>query len=211
MAAGAVRERLPDWIEQMRRIATRQAATGACTVATAMELWAWTFDRLQRMAKDAGDTDARRYAVPLSEALGFLLSARAFVFDVVNADDASLVDICHAHVVRACSECARICAEAVFGSLRHPAWDTDAQVCYRAQEIELLEEYVPGLASTARAYSDVIEADGSHRDKAGPCMRLDGFEEFLQLRAKLDGCLAGGYIAKLRAADGLMREPAIGK
>ena len=108
-----------------------------------------------------------------------------------------------AHVTRACGEAGRICAEIVFGSLRHPAWDTDQQVCYRAQELELLDEYVPGLASTARAYSDVIEADGSHRDKAGPCVRFDGFEEFVQLRSKLDGCLAGGYIARLRAAEAL--------
>jgi hypothetical protein len=155
------------------------------------------------MSKEAGDADAGRYALPLSEALGLLLSARAFVFDVVNAGDAALTDVCHAHVTRACSEAGRICAEIVFGSLRHPAWDTDAQVCYRARELELLEEYVPGLASTARGYSDVIEADGSHPDKAGPCMRFDGVERFVELRSKLDGCLAGGYIAKLRAADAL--------
>ncbi len=203
MRAGALRERLPDWIEQMRRTATGHAATGACTVATAMELWSWTFDRLQRVAREAGEPDGARYALPLSDALGWLLSARAFVFDVVNGEDEALADLCHAYVCRACSECGRICAETVFGSLRHPAWDTDAQVCYRAQELELLDEYMPGLASTARAYSDVIEADGSHRDKAGPCVRFDGYEQFVQLRSKLDGCMAGGYIAKLRAADAL--------
>lgn len=201
MGAVAMRERLPDWIEQMRRAASGHAATGACAVATAMELWSWTFDRIQRLSKGEGEPDATRYAIPLSEALGWLLAARAFVFDVVNGGGESLIDICHAHVTRACGEAGRICAEIVFGSLRHPAWDTDSQVCYRAQELELLDEYVPGLASTARAYSDVIEADGSHRDKAGPCVRFDGFEQFVQLRSKLDGCLAGGYIAKLRAAD----------
>jgi len=204
MGSGALRERLPGWIEQMRRTASAHAATGACTVASAMELWTWTHDRLQRMSQ-AGDADAGRFALPLSEALGLLLSARAFVFDVVNAGDAALADVCHAHVTRACSEAGRICAEIVFGSLRHPAWDTDAQVCYGARELELLEEYVPGLTSTARAYSDVIEADGSHRDKAGPCVRFEGFEEFVQLRSKLDGCLAGGYIARLRAADALTK------
>ncbi len=201
MKAGAVRERLADWVEQMRRVASGHGTTGACTVATAMELWSWTFDRLQRLSKEAGEPDAGRFAVPLSEALGWLLSARAFVFDVVNGNDETLVDLCHAQVTRACSESGRICAELVFGSLRHPAWDTDAQVCYRAQELDVLEEYVPGLASAARAYSDVIEADGSHPDKAGPCVRFDGYEVFVQLRSKLDGCLAGGYIAKLRAAD----------
>jgi hypothetical protein len=67
----------------------------------------------------------------------------------------------------------------------------------------MMEEYVPGLTASARAYSDVIEADGSHPKKAGPCVRFDGLEEFVQLRTRLDACISGGAAARQRAAAAL--------
>jgi hypothetical protein len=203
MGAGALRERLPEWIGQMRRVAGERPATGACAVATAMEVWSWTFDRFERARAEANGAAGDTWSPPLVEALGWLLSSRALVLDTMTGADAALSDVCHAQVARACGEVGRICAELVFGSLRHPAWDADAHTCYHAEDLETLEEYVPGLTSTARAYSDVIEADGSHRAKAGPCVRGDGVEEFIRLRTKLDGCLAGGYTAKTRAAAAL--------
>ena len=203
MGAGGLRQRLPEWIGQMRRVAGERPATGACTVASAMELWAWTFDHLHEGRLPGNLPDAHSYGPPLVEALGALLASRALVLETVPGGDPVSGDVCHAHVARACGEAARILADLVFGSLRHPAWDTDAHTCYHAEDLETLEEYVPGLASTARAYSDVIEADGTHRDKAGPCVRFDGVEEFARLRAKLDGCLAGGHIARTRAAEAL--------
>jgi hypothetical protein len=212
MGAGGLCQRLPDWIATMRRVASEHPGTGACTVATAMELWAWTFDHVRRERSEVNAADVHGESVPLTEALGWLLSSRAFVLEMAqgpyargtgDAMDAALGDVCHAHVVRACGEVARICAELVFGARRHPAWDTDGDACYHAHDLDVVEDYVPGLASTARAYSDVIEADGSHPDKAGPCVRFDGVEEFVRLRSKLDGCLAGGHIARIRAAAAL--------
>lgn len=202
MAAGA-RERLPEWIGQMRQMAGERPATGACAVATAMEVWAWTFDRLERARAESNGALADSGLPPLVEALGWLLSSRALVLDATTAGDTALADVCHAQIVRGCGEVGRICAEIVFGSLRHPRWDADAHTCYHAEDLEVLEEYVPGLASTARAYSDVIEADGSHPAKAGPCVRAEGLEEFVRLRTKLDGCLAGGHLARSRAASAL--------
>ncbi len=202
MAAVALRQRVPDWIGEMRQVADERPATGACAVATAMEVWCWTYDRLERARADEGAGLAGSDLGLLVEALGWLVASRALVLGV-DRDDGPLADLCHAHVGRACGEVGRICAELVFGSLRHPAWDTDAWTCYHAEDLETLEEYVPGLTSTARAYSDVIEADGSHRAKAGPCVRLDGVEEFVRLRAKLDGCLAGSHTARTRAAQAL--------
>ncbi len=203
MGAGALGGRLPDWIGQMRRVASEHPATGACTVATAMEVWSWTAARLERARGESKSAGGDPYSTPLVEALGWLLASRAFVMDALSGGDSALADVCHAHVAHACGEVGRICAELVFGSLRHPAWDTDAHTCYRAEDLDALEEYVAGLTSTARAYSDVIEADGSHPPKAGPCVRFDGVEEFVRLRTKLDGCLAGAHIAKMRAAASL--------
>ncbi len=199
MEAGVLGERLPEWIRQMRRVASEHPATGACTVATAMELWTWTAGRLKRTGGDPGSgTDGA-----LVDALGWLLASRSFVLETIGAGDPVLTDVCHAHVARACGEVGRLCAEVVFGSLRHPAWDADAHTCYSAEDLDAFEEYVPGLASAARAYSDVIEADGSHQPKAGPCVRFEGVEEFVRLRTKLDGCLAGAQIARARARAAL--------
>ena len=41
--------------------------------------------------------------------------------------------------------------------------------------------------------------------KAGPCVKFTGLEEFVRLRAKLDGCLTGARLAKDRAAEALTK------
>jgi hypothetical protein len=49
----------------------------------------------------------------------------------------------------------------------------------------------------------VIESDGSHAHKAGPCVKIAGIEPFTRLRSRMDGCLAGSRLAKDRAARAL--------
>ncbi len=221
MTAATYRDRMPGWIEEMRHAAAQHPGSGACAVATAMEVWSWTIDHVRGEAQAGGRDEApalrgpratpggegavsvSAHAGPLAEALGWLLSSRAFVLESVKGADPSCADVCHAHTARACGEVGRICAQLVFGSLRHPGWDTDADACYCARDLEVLEEYLPGLTSTARAYSDVIEADGSHQDKAGPCVRTTDIGDFVRLRAKLDGCLAGAHTARVRAAKAI--------
>ena len=98
-------------------------------------------------------------------------------------------DLCHVQCARAAGEVGRILAELVFGYRPHPAWNGAArEACYEAEELVALEGMMPGLGSTA---VDVVGADGSHPSKAGPCARFDGVEQFVRLRAKLDGCLTG--------------------
>jgi hypothetical protein len=103
---------------------------------------------------------------------------------------------------RAAGEAGRITAELVFGYRRHLEWDADQQACYQGDDLLALEGIIPGLASTA---ADVIETGGAHPPKAGPCTRFDGVEQFVRLRAKLDGCLSGARLAKDRAADALTK------
>ena len=62
---------------------------------------------------------------------------------------------------------------------------------------------MPGIGASAGGASDVIENDGTHADKAGPCVRFDGYDTFARLRARLDGCLTGARLAKDRAAYAL--------
>jgi alkylation response protein AidB-like acyl-CoA dehydrogenase len=214
------------WIGEMRRLASNRPGTGACTLASAMQLWLWALKHVQT----ATDADgAKLYhksrqgvTFPLADALCWLLAARQFILDVVEletkgAENPALAeglagtvsfftDLCHVQTARAAGECGRICAEIVHGYNRHPAWDeTSCHACYCADELQTLEGIIPGIDGSARAYSDVSEIREPHPPKAGPCARFDGLEAFVRLRAKLDGCLTGCRLAKDRAAEALTK------
>ena len=119
---------------------------------------------------------------------------------------AFLTDLCHVQSARSAGEVGRVCAELVFGYNRHPAWDTEGcATCYQAGDLDAMESLIPGMASLARGYTDVIEQDGAHPPKAGPCARFEGLDQFSRLRARMDGCLTGSQLAKDRAADALTK------
>ena len=212
-----------DWIADMREIASTRPGSGACALATAMQMWLWTVRRLQ-VAKDAqGDalyhSNRQGVTFALADALCWLLAARAFILDVVELDrkgpDNPVVaeglaptvqfftDLCHVQSARAAGEAGRICAELNFGYNRHPSWDEDGEkYCYHSDDLIALEAVMPGLATVA---IDVVGADGVHPKKAGPCAKSDGLETFVRLRTKLDTCLTGSQLAKDRAADSLAK------
>jgi hypothetical protein len=97
----------------------------------------------------------------------------------------------------------RICAELVFGYNRHPSWEAEGGACFQGEGLDDMEPIIPGIGASARVMTDVVEADGSHAPKAGPCVRFKGMETFTRLRGKLDGCLTGSRLAKDRAAQAL--------
>ena len=212
------------WVQEMRTIASDRPGTGACTLGTAMQLWLWTLKFLQD-AKDAAG--ARLYhktrqsvTFPLADALCWLLASRCQILDVLELERVGaqnpavaaglpgtlqfLTDLCHVQAARAAGEVGRVCAELVHGYKRHPAWTGEScRACYGAEDLDVLEGVIPGIASSARTYSDVTEVGQSHAAKAGPCVCFDGLEPFLRLRSKLDGCLTGSRLAKDRAAESL--------
>ena len=212
------------WIREMRTIAGRRPGTGACTLASAMHVWRWTLAHL-RAAVDADGarlyrTSRQGVTFPLADALCWLLASRYQILDVLELEaraaehpelaDAApgfirfFTDLCHVQAARAAGEVARIAAELVYGYNRHPAWDdAGAPGCCGADLADEIEGVIPGFAASARVYMDVIEADGSHAPKAGPCVRAPGLQGFEILRAKLDGCLTGARLAKDRAAEAL--------
>jgi alkylation response protein AidB-like acyl-CoA dehydrogenase len=214
------------WTADMRRIASERPGTGACTLATAMQLWFWT---LQHMLEGKDADGAKLYhktrqgvTFALADALCWLLAARQFILDVIELDTkgaanpaladglagtvAFFTDLCHVQSARAAGETGRICAEIVHGYNRHPAWDeTSCHACYCAEELDTLEGLIPGIASSARSVSDVAEENQTHPLKAGPCVKFAGLEDFVRLRAKLDGCLTGCRLAKDRAAEALTK------
>jgi hypothetical protein len=208
----------------MRAIASDHPGTGACTLATAMQLWLWTLEHLQSHTDALG---AKLYhgtrqgvTFPLADALCWLLAARYQILDVLELKAKApnhptlaegidgyinfFTDLCHVQSTRTAGEVGRICAELVHGYNKHPAWTGEScHACYAAEDLDALEGIIPGIASSARSVSDVIEPGALHPAKAGPCVCTTGLEGFSRLRAKLDSCMTGSRLAKDRAADAL--------
>jgi hypothetical protein len=207
------------WTREMRKIASDRPGSGACTLASAMNLWGWTLNYLQKSTDAAGGKlyHGQRQGVTfaLADALSWLMASRCQILDVLEletrgATDAVaaegldgtvqfLSDLCHTQAAQAAGEVSRICAELVFGYNRHPAWDDeDHRKCFVESELEELEETMGGIMAMA---IDVLRADRSHPLKAGPCAGCSGSTEFLRLQSKVTTCLTGSRLAKDRAAD----------
>jgi hypothetical protein len=212
------------WILEMRKTASDRPGSGACNLATAMKLWIWTLEHLQR-AKDANGAPlykGQRQGVTfsLADALCWILAARQQILDVIELEEKGsmsaidpeglkgfvdfFTDLCHVQVAKTSGEVGRICSELVYGYNRHPAWDDESKhSCFNPSELAVLEGVVPGISGTAGYYSDVIEDDETHPVKAGPCARFDGYEEYARIRMKMEGCLTGSRLAKDRASKAL--------
>jgi len=209
---------LAAWAKELRHVAAAHPGAGACTIASAIELWLWTFHHLEG-ARDADGqklfTSPRQgVSFKLADALSWLVAARMQVMDAValaEQGQAALgealpgtarffADLCHVQAARAGGEVGRVCAELVHGYNRHPAWDAEARhECWSAEGAEAMEGIVPGLAGCA---GDTPE---HHADKEGPCASCRGITDFRTLRVKLDGCLTGAMLAKDRAAEAVSK------
>jgi hypothetical protein len=192
---------LPVWMRELREGAAACPDTGACTVATALRVWSWSMQHL-RATPQAIDE--------LIDTLCPLLAARSLALESQGSapvTEASLRrDLSHVYAARVSALAGATCAELVFGYRRHLVWDAEGcEACYAADELDDLEAMIPGMASGARTTPDVIEADGSHAAKEGPCVRFDGVDTFMKMRNRLDGCLTGARIAKDRAAAAIVR------
>jgi len=182
------------WIRELRDAASSHPESGACTVATALQLWSWTIRHLRGNEAIADE---------LAEIVCPLLAARCLALDVANGESPQLRrDLAHAFAAHAAAHAGAACAELVFGYRRHLVWDAEGcAACYGIEELDDLEALMPGIASAAGL--DVVGGDGSHPAKAGPCTRFDDVDGFMHLRRRLDGCLTGARVARDRAALGI--------
>lgn len=207
------------WSKEMRHVASHRPGTGACTLASAMQMWLWTLNHLQNSTDPSGSKlyHGQRQGVTfaMADALCWLLASRCQILDVLEletrgADDNSLAELlpgtveflselCHVQAAKAAGEVNRICAELVFGYKRHPSWkDAGCSECFSADEIEEFEETMPGITAMVL---DVLKSDGGHPEKAGPCATCARESDFLNLQSKLSRCLSGSRLAKDRAAE----------
>jgi alkylation response protein AidB-like acyl-CoA dehydrogenase len=211
------------WIREMRTIASKRPGTGACALASAMNLWLWTLDHLQAATDAEGSrlyqSGRQGVTFALADAIGWLLSARQLILDVVELEEKGAAnpaladglagtlrfyqDLAHAQVGRSAGEVGRICAELVYGYRRHPAWDEEGyQGCFTSDDLIGIESLVPGFGGYQPI--DTLGDNLSHPAKAGPCPGARGLEFFIKLRTKLDSCLTGSQLAKDRAARSLI-------
>ena len=180
------------WIVELRRIGAGRPDTGACTVATAMELWSWTLAYLQKNTDALGAKlyhgNRQGVTFPLADALCWLLASRLQILDVLELAAkgpanpvvaeglAGLVnfftDLCAVQAASAAGESARLCAELVYGYNALPACTDENCACGQADET--------GVVAAA-------------------------LEPFVRLRAKLDASLSGSRLAKDRAAEALTK------
>jgi alkylation response protein AidB-like acyl-CoA dehydrogenase len=208
------------WTADMRRIASHRPGTGACTLASAMNLWLWTLNYLQKAVDPDGNKlyHGQRQGVTfaLADALCWILASRYQILDVLELESegetnpevseqltgtiAFLSDLCHVQAAQGAGEVSRICGELVFGYNPHPLWEDESHKgCFLASELEAYEETMSGITAIA---VDVLASDGSHPLKAGPCAGCaSNSGEFLRLQNKLTTCLSGSRLAKDRAAD----------
>jgi alkylation response protein AidB-like acyl-CoA dehydrogenase len=149
---------LENWIGGMRTIASSHPGTGACALATAMQMWLWTLRHLQE-AKDADG--ARLYTsnrqgvtFPLADALGWLLAARQFILDVLELEHKGPGN--------------PTIAEGLAGTLQFYR-----DLCH---------------VESARAYTDGTDPGEEHPAKAGPCVCFEGFEAFTKMRTSRRTC-----------------------
>ena len=82
------------WIGEMRCIAARRPGTGACTLASAMQMWQWTLNHLQKATDADGDKlyHGQRQGVTfaMADALCWLLASHRQILDVWNWKSAGL-------------------------------------------------------------------------------------------------------------------------
>ena len=180
-----------DSLRELREIASLFPDSGACTLATALKLWLWTSAYLGPEQNE----EMNEIATPL-------LAARALILESLTADKAAL-DLAHVYAAHASTRAGAACAELVYGYRKHLLWDAEGcATCYVADDLDELEAFMPGIACGAGSTIDVINADGSHPAKRGPCANNEGLEVFVRLRNRLDQCLTGARFAKERLAGG---------
>ena len=218
------------WIHEMHQVASELPGTGACSIGSALDLWLWTYLHITESTGNDGPPCGPGELEALADALTGLLSARTMVLAAhcqaspdgereemadsmqgssnmgipIEGFETFYADMCHVQTAKAAGEAGQICAELVFGRRLHPTWDKSCESCIQAEEIDALEGIMPGISYGARLTGDVMETDGSHAEKAGPCARLGELEGFVTRRTKLDGCLSGSWLAKQRAAQALL-------
>lgn len=169
------------WIKQLRRLGAENPGMGAYSLAAVFELWQWTMDYLQE-TKDADDRKiyhGKRQGVTfaMADALGWLLGPYYLMLDVLELKEKGAFNPILAEgledLVSFYKDMAHVQAVRAAGEA--------ARIC---------TELVYGYAE-------------SPKDCGGEGCRPTGLDEFVSLKAKVDGCMTGARLAKDRAGKAI--------
>ena len=171
-------DRWKKWTDEMQGLG-RERRAGARSVAAGMELWFWTYTFLQQSSDDECGklftSHSQGITFPLADALCWLLAARQFVLDVDElankTSDAHGIPGNASDTVRFYDDLCQVQSARAAGEA--------ARICAE-------------LTFGHRAEVD------KRKDKNSTATGT--MNDFLDLRAKLDVCLAGLQLAKSRAA-----------
>src|SRR5512134_2483399 len=76
------------WIRELRHVAAEHPGTGACALASAMELWKWSYRHLEGATDADGDrllsSPRQGVTFKLADALAWLMASRMQILDVVR-------------------------------------------------------------------------------------------------------------------------------
>lgn len=187
MTSEVFRHILAAWTKQMQRAGKEVPGLGGFVIASAMELWQYTMDYLQKTKDGNGKKlyHNKRQGVTfaMADALGWLLGPYYFATDVMELiekgpmsptlaeglDDLTgfYKDVCHVQAARAAGEVARICSELVYGFNTCKCDEPDGQ-----------------LGDQSQCTNEELKA-------------------FRELKAKVDMCMAGSRMAKDRAGSAM--------
>ncbi len=126
---------LKKWISELKNISVNKAGIGANTLATAMELWLYLIEKVQKQKDDNGAkiySSSRQAATfPLADALCWLLASRYFIRDIIELEEKGpqnaavaeglegtvnfFTDLSAVQSARAAMEVSKICTELFYG------------------------------------------------------------------------------------------------
>ncbi|WP_147821013.1 acyl-CoA dehydrogenase family protein [Salidesulfovibrio onnuriiensis] len=169
------------WIKQLRRLGSENQGLGAYSLAAAFELWQWTMTYLH----EAKDVEGRKLyhgkrqgvTFAMADALGWLLGPYYLVQDVLELKDKGPMSPTLADGIEDLG--------AFYTDMAH------VQAVRAAGEaVRICTELVYGYAEPAG-------------DCCGQGCHPAGLDEFVSLKAKVDGCMTGARLAKDRAGKAL--------
>ena len=200
------------WIQELRSRHAISPGTGACTLASAMELWLWTLNHLQTArTRTAKLYQSARQGVtfPLADALCWLLASRCQILDLLELRDPGTREPVAGRGTRkawsissATSATCRPPVPPAKSAASAPNWSTVTDGIRRGPAIAAapatgrgprrLGRHHPGHRRFRHGpYGDVTEPGQEHPAKAGPCACFDGTEPFVRLRMSSTVCLTG--------------------
>ena len=204
----------------MRRIASDRPGTGACTLASAMNMWLWTLNYLQKATDPGGGKlyHGQRQGVTfaLADALCWLMASRCQILDVLELEARGPrrsgrrrgPGRHRAVPQRPLPHAGRAGGRRSFAHLRRAGLRLQPPSRHGTTRTHATASWPANWKSWKRPCPasrpwplDVLAADGTIRRRPAPAPVARGIERVPAAAKQADHCLTGSRLAKDRAAE----------